>query len=50
MNDDTKRYLAGGGFAGIAATLLYLGEPVWSLFPATAAVYILGSLLYERLF
>jgi hypothetical protein len=50
MSVDTQRFLTGGGFAGIAAMLLFLGEPVWSLLPAAAAVVILGSLLYEKLF
>ena len=50
MSEDIQRYLIGGGLAGMAAVLAFLGEPVWSCLPAAAAVYVLGALLYEKLF
>ena len=50
MNERTMRYLTGVCFTGIAACLLYAGEPVWSLLPAVAGFYVLGSLLYEKIF
>lgn len=50
MNEDWQRYLVGAGFAITAGGLVFFGEPVWALFPAAAAVYLLGCVLYEKLF
>lgn len=43
------RYLTGLALAVSAAILLYLGEDVWSLLPAIAGVYILGSTLWDTM-
>jgi hypothetical protein len=50
MNVDWQIYLVGTSFAIIAGGLVSFGEPVWALFPAAAAVYLLGCVLYEKLF
>jgi|HubBroStandDraft_2_1064218.scaffolds.fasta_scaffold2614090_1 hypothetical protein len=47
---DGVQYFVGGAFAFAAATLRYLGEPISALIPATVAIYVLGSLLYAKLF
>jgi len=49
MTDMLCRYGIGAGLIGYALALLYLGEPIWAILPAVAAVYILGSLLYEQI-
>ena len=49
MNDDLMRYLTGTGFVAIAFLLARLGEDLWSVLPATAGVYILGSMLWEKI-
>lgn len=43
------RWLVGGIFVTFAAGLLYLGCPIWALFPAVVGVYILGSKLLDEL-
>jgi len=48
MNDPHFRYGVGAALAGYGAILLYLGEPIWAILPAVAAVYVLGSLLWEQ--
>jgi hypothetical protein len=50
MTDALYKYGTGLVLFGFAAVLLYLGEPIWAILPAVAAVYILGSLLYEQIF
>jgi hypothetical protein len=50
MNDTHFRYGTGLGLLGFALVLRYLGEPIWAILPAVAAVYILGSLLHEQIF
>jgi hypothetical protein len=50
MTDTRFRYGTGLTLVGCALVLLYLGEPIWAILPAVAAIYILGSLLYELLF
>ena len=35
---------------GYALILLYLGEPIWAILPAVAAVAILGSCLHNQIF
>jgi hypothetical protein len=50
MNDTHFRYGVGACLATYGAILVYLGEPIWAILPAVAAVYILGSLLYEQIF
>jgi len=47
MNEQLQRFLVGFGFAFCAGALIYVGEPVWSLLPAVAAVYVAGSLLWD---
>ena len=47
MNEQLQRGLISAGFGIIAGCLVYLGEPVWSLLPAVAAVYVAGSLLWD---
>ena len=47
---DTEKYGTGLMLVGYALILLYLGEPIWAILPAVAAVYILGSLLHEQIF
>ena len=47
MSDTLQRWLISAGFGIIAGCLVYLGEPVWSLLPAVAAVYVAGSLLWD---
>jgi hypothetical protein len=43
------RYLVGGLFTVFAVTLFILNQPVWSLLPAGAGVYILASTLWDAL-
>jgi hypothetical protein len=50
MNDTHFRYGVGACLAAYGAILVYLGEPIWAILPAVAAVYILGSLLYDLIF
>jgi hypothetical protein len=47
MNEQLQRFLVGFGLAFCAGALVYVGEPVWSLLPAVAAVYVAGSLLWD---
>ena len=47
MNEQLQRFLVGLGLAFCAGALVYVGEPVWSLLPAVAAVYVAGSLLWD---
>jgi hypothetical protein len=47
MNEQLQRGLISAGFGIIAGCLVYVGEPVWSLLPAVAAVYVAGSLLWD---
>ena len=50
MNDTHFRYGVGACLAAYGVILLYLGEPIWAILPAVAAVCVLGSLLYEQIF
>jgi hypothetical protein len=50
MTDTLCRYGVGATLAAYGAILVYLGEPIWAILPAVAAVYILGSLLHEQIF
>jgi hypothetical protein len=50
MTDTFCKYGTGLGLLGFALVLLYLGEPIWAILPAVAAVYVLGSLLHEQIF
>ena len=50
MTDTRFRYSTGIALVGCALVLLYLGQPIWGILPAVAAVYILGSLLYDLIF
>jgi hypothetical protein len=45
MTDTLYKYGTGLVLVGYALALLYLGEPIWAILPAVAAVYVLGSLL-----
>ena len=47
MNEQLQRGLISAGLAFCAGALVYVGEPVWSLLPAAAAVYVAGSLLWD---
>jgi hypothetical protein len=48
--NNIERYDTGLGFIIFALALLYLGAPIWAILPEVAAVYVLGSLLYEQIF
>jgi hypothetical protein len=50
MTDTFCKYGTGIVLVGYALALRYLGEPIWAILPAVAAVYILGSLLYDQIF
>ena len=50
MTDTRFKYGTGLVLLGFAAVLQYLDEPIWAILPAVAAVYVLGSLLYEQIF
>jgi hypothetical protein len=50
MNDTHFRYGVGACLAAYGAILIYLGELIWAILPAVAAVYVLGSLLHEQIF
>jgi hypothetical protein len=50
MTDALYKYGTGLALAAYGAILVYLGEPIWAILPAVAAVYILGSLLYDLIF
>jgi hypothetical protein len=47
MSDVFQRFIISACLAGMAIGLNYLGEPVWSILPATAAVVVSGWLLYD---
>ena len=47
---DAGKYGTGLTLTGCALILLYLGEPVWAILPAVAAVAILGSCLHNQIF
>lgn len=47
---DTKRYGVGLLLVIAAIALLAIQQGLWALLPAAAAVYVLGSLLYEKIF
>ena len=47
---DTEKYGTGLMLVGYALILLYLGEPVWAILPAVAAVAILGACLHSQIF
>ena len=49
MSDTLMRYVIGTCLIFCAGSLAYLGEPTWSLLPATAGVYVLGALLLEKI-
>jgi hypothetical protein len=49
MNDTLVRYLIGTCLLFCALALIYLGEPLCSLMPAAAGLYILGALLLEKI-
>src|SRR5208282_1875173 len=49
MSDALVRYLIGTCLIFCAGALNYLGEPIFSLIPAAAGVYILGALLLEKI-
>jgi xanthosine utilization system XapX-like protein len=50
MTDMLCRYGIGAGLIGYALALLYLGEPIWAILPAVAAVGVLGFLLHDQIF
>ena len=50
MTDTGFKYGTGLMLVGYALILLYLGEPVWAILPAVAAVAILGSCLHSQIF
>jgi hypothetical protein len=50
MTDTICKYGVGAALAAYGAILVYLGEPIWAILPAVAAVYVLGSLLHEQIF
>ena len=50
MNDTHFRYGVGACLAACGGILVGLGEPIWAILPAVAAVYVLGSLLHEQIF
>jgi len=50
MTETFCRYCIGLCLAVCGAALVRLGEPIWAILPAVAAVYVLGSLLYEQIF
>ena len=50
MTDTGFKYGTGLTLTGCALILLYLGEPVWAILPAVAAVAILGSCLHNQIF
>jgi len=49
MSDTLVRYLVGTCLIFCAGALNYLGEPIFSLIPATAGVFVLGALLLEKI-
>lgn len=49
MNSDLDRYLTGSLLIFSAICLIYLGENAWSCVPSVAGIYILGSLLWEKI-
>ena len=49
MSDTLIRYLIGTCLIFCACALIYLGEPLCSLMPAAAGLYILGALLLEKI-
>jgi hypothetical protein len=50
MTDTFCKYGVGLCLAACGAILVGLGEPIWAILPAVAAVYVLGSLLQEQIF
>ena len=50
MTDTGFKYGTGLGLLGFALVLQYLGEPIWAILPAVAAVAILGSCLHSQIF
>jgi hypothetical protein len=48
--DTGFKYGMGLLLTGYALILLYLGEPIWAILPAVAAVAILGSCLHNQIF
>jgi hypothetical protein len=42
------RWFVGGIFTAFAAGLIYVGQPIWALFPAVIGVYILVSKLIDE--
>lgn len=44
-----NRYLMGLALTVMAAGLLYIHQPVWSLLPAVSGAYILGSTLWDMM-
>ena len=47
MRDIFQRYALGTLFLFCACAQIYLGQPVWSILPAAAGLYILGALLLD---
>ena len=49
MSDALVRYLVGTCLIFCGCALIYLGEPLCSLMPSAAGVYVLGALLLEKI-
>jgi hypothetical protein len=50
MTDTLCKYGTGLALVGYALALRYLGEPIWAILPAIAAIAILGVCLHEQIF
>jgi xanthosine utilization system XapX-like protein len=48
--NNIERYGTGLVLVGYALALLYLGEPIWAILPAVAAVGVLGLCLHDQIF
>ena len=50
MTDTICKYGVGAALAAYGAILVYLGEPIWAILPAVAAIAILGVCLHDQIF